>query len=71
MYERICIGGPVHFPTIKNDLAALVSIPDIDEIMTVALASVDKSMYPSGALRELATITSDYPTDNIFLQMGR
>jgi hypothetical protein len=34
--------------------------------MTVALASVDKSMYSSVASRELATITSDYPTENIF-----
>jgi hypothetical protein len=32
----------------------------------VALASVDRSMYPSVASRELATITSDYPTENIF-----
>jgi hypothetical protein len=37
--------------------------------MTVALASVDKSMYPSVALvalKKLATITSDFPTENIF-----
>jgi hypothetical protein len=34
--------------------------------MTVALASVDKGMYPSVASRELVTITSDYPTENIF-----
>jgi hypothetical protein len=51
---------------------ALVSVPDIDETMTHALASVDKSIYPSFASRELATITSDYPTENIFyVQMGR
>jgi hypothetical protein len=43
----------------QYDLAALVSVPDIDETMTVALASVDKSMYSSAASRELATITSD------------
>jgi hypothetical protein len=33
--------------------------------MTDALASVDKSMYPSVGSRKLATITSDYPTENI------
>jgi hypothetical protein len=54
----------------QYDLAALVLVPDIDETMTVALASVDKSLYPCVASRELATITSDYPTDKI-LQMGR
>jgi hypothetical protein len=51
----------------QYDLLALVSIPDIDETTKVALASVDKSMYPSVASGELATITSDYPTENIFL----
>jgi hypothetical protein len=45
--------------------AALVSVPDIDETKTDALASVDKSMYPSVTSRELATITSDYATDDI------
>jgi hypothetical protein len=35
----------------QYNLAALASIPDIDETMTVALASVDKSMYPSVASR--------------------
>jgi hypothetical protein len=54
----------------QYDLAALVLILDIAETMTVALASVDKSMYSSVASRESATITSDYPTENIFLQMG-
>jgi hypothetical protein len=54
----------------QYDLAALVSIPDIDETMTVALASVDKSMYPSVTLRELATITSDYLSGNIFYTDG-
>jgi hypothetical protein len=34
----------------QYDFAALVSVPDIDETMTVALASVDKSMYPSANL---------------------
>jgi hypothetical protein len=47
------------------DLAALVSVPDIDETMTNALASVECHLK-SVASRELATITSDYPTDNIF-----
>jgi hypothetical protein len=75
MYEGIFIGGSVHFPTIKNlwtihDLAALVLVPDIDETMTVALASVDESMYPSVVSRELATITSDYPMENIFYTDG-
>jgi hypothetical protein len=46
----------------QYDLAALVSVPDIDETMTVALPSVDKSI----ASRELATITSDYARENIF-----
>jgi hypothetical protein len=55
----------------QYDLAACVLVPDIDETMTIALASVDKSMYPSVASRELATITSDYATENIFLQKGR
>jgi hypothetical protein len=42
----------------------MVPVPDIDETMTDALASVDKSMYPSVvASRELATITSVYATD--------
>jgi ribonuclease HI len=38
--------------------------------MTDALASVDKSMYPTVASRELATITSDYLTENIFYTDG-
>jgi hypothetical protein len=46
----------------QYDLAALVS--DINETTTGALASVDKSMYPSVPSRELAT--SDYHTENIF-----
>jgi hypothetical protein len=50
----------------QYDLAALVPIPDIDEPMTDALASVDKNMYPSVAWRELAPITSGYATENIF-----
>jgi hypothetical protein len=52
------------------DLAALVSIPDIDETVAVALALVDKSMYPSVASRELATTSGDYPTENIFYTDG-
>jgi hypothetical protein len=31
----------------QYDLAALVSVPDIDETMTDAHGSVDKSIYPS------------------------
>jgi hypothetical protein len=54
----------------QYDLAALVSVPDIDEAMTDALASVDKSMYPSVTPRELSTITSDYPKENIFYTDG-
>jgi hypothetical protein len=50
----------------QYDLAALVSVLKIDETMTDALASVDKNMYPSVASRKLATITSDYATENIF-----
>jgi hypothetical protein len=42
----------------QYDLAALVSVPNIDKTMTDAFASVDKNMYPSVASRELATITS-------------
>jgi hypothetical protein len=53
-----------------QNIATLVSIPDIDETMTVALPSVDESMYLSVASRELATITSDYPTENIFYTDG-
>jgi hypothetical protein len=71
MYKGICIGSQVHFQTIKNlsqyDLAALVSVPDIDDTMTDALASIEKSIYLSVASRGLATITSDYARENIFL----
>jgi hypothetical protein len=52
----------------QYDLAALVS--DIDETTMDALASVHKSMYPRVASRELATITSDYHTENIFYTDG-
>jgi hypothetical protein len=38
--------------------------------MTDAFASIDKSMYPSVVSRELATITSDYPAENIFYTDG-
>jgi hypothetical protein len=55
----------------QYDLAVLALVPNIDETMTVALASVDKSIYPSVASRELLTITSDYPMDFFFIQMGR
>jgi hypothetical protein len=54
----------------QYDLAALVSVSDIGETMTDALASVDKSMYPIVTSRVLATITSDYPTENIFYTDG-
>jgi hypothetical protein len=54
----------------QYNLAALFSIPDIDETIMVGLASVDKSMYPSVASRELVTISSDYPTENIFYTDG-
>jgi hypothetical protein len=54
----------------QYDLTALVSVLDIDETMTDPLASVDKTMYPSVASRELATITSDHPTENIFYTEG-
>jgi hypothetical protein len=54
----------------QYDPAALVSVPDIDEAMTDALASVDESIYSSVASRELATIASDYPTENIFYTDG-
>jgi hypothetical protein len=63
MYEGISIGGPVHFPSrtfAQYDLAALFSVLDIDLTIMDALASVDKSMYPSVASRELTTIESDY-----------
>jgi hypothetical protein len=36
----------------QYDLAALVSVPDIDETMTDALASIDKSMYTQVSLQE-------------------
>jgi hypothetical protein len=54
----------------QYDLAALVSVPDIDETMTDALALVERSIYPNVASRELATITSDYATENIFYTEG-
>jgi hypothetical protein len=54
----------------QHDLAVLVSVLDIDEAMMDALALVDKSMYPSVVSRELATITSDYATENIFYTDG-
>jgi hypothetical protein len=52
----------------QYDLVALVLVPDIDETMTDAPASVDKSMYPSFASIELAT--SDYATGNIIYTDG-
>jgi hypothetical protein len=50
----------------QYDHAALFSVPDTDKTMTDALASVDKSMYPSVTSRELETITRDYTTVIIF-----
>jgi hypothetical protein len=55
----------------QYDLAALVSVPDIDETITDALVSIDKSMYSSVASRELTTITSDCATGNIFYTDGQ
>jgi hypothetical protein len=65
MYEGICIVAKFTFQPSRTyaqyDLAALVLVPDIDETMTKEPASVNiKSMYPSVASRELATIRSDY-----------
>jgi hypothetical protein len=54
----------------QYDLAALVLVPNIDETVTDALASVDKSIYPGIASKELATITSDYAMKNIFYTDG-
>jgi hypothetical protein len=55
----------------QYDLAALVLIQYIDETMANAPASVDKSMYPSVASRELAIISSDYARKIFFIQMGQ
>jgi hypothetical protein len=46
----------------QYDLAALVSALDIDKTMMDALASVDKSMYPS--------VTSENSRETFFIQMG-
>jgi hypothetical protein len=54
----------------RYDLAALVSVLDIDKTMTDTLASVDKKLYLSLASRELATITSNYARENIFYTDG-
>jgi hypothetical protein len=56
MYKGISIGGTY----AQYNLGAFVLVPNIDETITDALTSVDKSMYPSVASNELATITSDY-----------
>jgi hypothetical protein len=52
------------FQTSRNyaqyDLAALISVPVIHETMTVALASVDKSMYPSVATCRLKRTRNNY-----------
>jgi hypothetical protein len=47
----------------QYDLAALVSVSDIDETMTDALASVDKSMYP------IVTSRVTNPRKTFFTQM--
>jgi hypothetical protein len=39
-----------------RERVALVSVSEIDETMTDALASVDKSMYPSVVSRKLVTV---------------
>jgi hypothetical protein len=39
-----------------RDRVALASVSEIDETMTDALASVDKSMYPSVVSRKLVTV---------------
>jgi hypothetical protein len=44
----------------QYDLAALVSVPDIDKTMTNALTLVDKSMHSNVASRKLATIRSEH-----------
>jgi hypothetical protein len=54
----------------QYDLAALFTVPDIDETMTDAIALVDNSMYPSVASRELTTTTSDYASESIFYTDG-
>jgi hypothetical protein len=59
---------------VQYDLAALVSVPDIDKTMTDALASIDKSMYHKRRFkrtRKTITSESDYPTENIFYIDGK
>jgi hypothetical protein len=51
------------------DLAALVSVLDIDQTMTDELALLDKSMYPSVASREQLLVNILRKT--FFIQMGR
>jgi hypothetical protein len=74
IYSEICMKGFVLSTQFtfqpsriyaQYDLAALVSVPDFDDTMTVALASVDKSMYPSVASRKLATITERSMIDDV------
>jgi hypothetical protein len=55
----------------QYDLEALVLVLVIDNTMTAAIASVDKSMYLSIASRELVAIKSDFATGNISIQVDR
>jgi hypothetical protein len=73
MYEWICIGEVSSFTFQRTyaqfDLAALVSVLDIDQTMTDELALLDKSMYPSVASREQLLVNILRKT--FFIQMGR
>jgi hypothetical protein len=71
MYGFALVAQFTYQPSRTNaqyDLAALVLVPDIDETMSVALASVDKSMYPSVALQQLQVTI---PWRIFFIQMGQ
>jgi hypothetical protein len=59
------------WPSSLSNHKELVAIPDIDETMTITLVSVDKSMYPSVASRELAHIQVTIPRKTFFIRMGR
>jgi hypothetical protein len=52
----------------QYDLAELFSVSDIDETMTNALASVDKSMCPSVASRELGKLQVTNPRKTFFIE---
>jgi hypothetical protein len=57
----------------QYDLAALVSVPNFDETMTDALASVDKSMYPSvmSPQENSQQLQVTMPRKTLFIQIGR